>query len=124
MLTVAYLANEFPSPVEPYVTEEIAELRSRGVHVISGSVRTPAPAHTAAARCAPQIVLRPPRADLLMRAIVLSIRRWQHIGPLVSRVIFHGRERPLQRIKALAHTWLGACYAVLLDGTGTEHIHV
>jgi hypothetical protein len=25
MLTVAYLANEFPSPVEPYVLEEIEE---------------------------------------------------------------------------------------------------
>ena len=43
MVTVAYLANEFPSPVEPYVNEEIAELRSRGVRVIAGSVRTPAP---------------------------------------------------------------------------------
>ena len=27
-------------------------------------------------------------------------------------------------MKALAHTWLGACYAVLLEGSGVEHIHV
>ena len=41
MLTVAYLANQFPSPVEPYVAEEIAELRSRGVRVVPGTVRQP-----------------------------------------------------------------------------------
>ncbi len=30
MLTVAYLANQFPAAVEPYVGEEIEELRSAG----------------------------------------------------------------------------------------------
>ncbi len=40
MLTVAYLANQFPSAVEPYVIDEIEELRSRGVRVIAGSVRS------------------------------------------------------------------------------------
>ena len=39
MLTVAYLANQFPSAVEPYVAEEIEELRGRGIRVIAGSVR-------------------------------------------------------------------------------------
>src|SRR6266849_9321179 len=39
MPTVAYLAIQFPSLVEPYVTEEIEELRRRGVQVIPGSVR-------------------------------------------------------------------------------------
>ncbi len=124
MVTVAYLTNEFPSPVEPYVGEEIAELRRRGVRVIAGSVRTPSPRDTETAQCMPQIVLRPPRPMILLRAVALSIRRWKHFWPLISRVIFHGQERPLQRMKALAHTWLGACYAVLLEGTGTEHIHV
>ena len=41
MRTVAYLANQFPSPVEPYVVDEIEELRRRGVEVIAGSVRRP-----------------------------------------------------------------------------------
>jgi hypothetical protein len=36
---VAYLANQFPSPVEPYVFEEIGELRRRGVRVIPCSAR-------------------------------------------------------------------------------------
>lgn len=124
MLTVAYLANEFPSSVEPYVSEEIEELRSRGVRVIAGSVRTPAPQEMEAAQFLPQIVLRPPRPSILLRALALLVRRWKHIWPLISRVLFHGRERPLQRMKALAHTWLGACYAVLLERSRTEHIHV
>ena len=32
--TVAYIANQFPSPLEPYVMDEISELRRRGVRVI------------------------------------------------------------------------------------------
>ena len=31
MTTVAYIANEFPSPLEPYVMDEVNELRRRGV---------------------------------------------------------------------------------------------
>ena len=38
MQTIAYLANEFPSKVEPYVREEISELRRRGLKVIAGSI--------------------------------------------------------------------------------------
>lgn len=124
MLTVAYLANEFPSAVEPYVIEEIEELRRRGVRVIAGSVRKPAPDAALASNCVPQIVLRPPRGIILLRALWLCIQRMKRIWPLISRVVFHGREGPIKRMKALAHTWLGACYAVLLEGSGTEHIHV
>jgi DNA polymerase III epsilon subunit-like protein len=39
MPTVAYLANQFPSPVEPYVWEEIQGLRKRGVVVVPCSAR-------------------------------------------------------------------------------------
>lgn len=124
MLTVAYLANEFPSAVEPYVTEEIEELRGRGVRVIAGSVRTPLPHEAAAAQCMPQIVLRPPRLSILLRALALSIRKRKCIWPLISRIAFQGREGLMQRLKALAHTWLGACYAVLLRSSVPEHIHV
>ena len=51
MLTVAYLANQFPSPVEPYVVEEIEELRRRGVRVIAGSVRKAGDRATGQCRC-------------------------------------------------------------------------
>jgi hypothetical protein len=33
-MTVAYIANQFPSSIEPYVMDEISELRKRGVRVI------------------------------------------------------------------------------------------
>ena len=124
MLTVAYLANEFPSAVEPYVLEEIEELRRRGVRVIPASVRKPAPDEALLVKCAPQIVLRPPQAIILLRALALCLRHCNRIWPLILRVMFHGSEGPIKRMKALAHTWLGACYAVLLEGSEIEHIHV
>src|SRR5665213_581462 len=39
MRTIAYIANLFPSAVEPYVMQEIAELRRRGIAVIPCSAR-------------------------------------------------------------------------------------
>ena len=43
MTTVAYIANEFPSPIEPYVIDEISELRRRGVNVICCSGKRVSP---------------------------------------------------------------------------------
>ncbi len=92
--------------------------------MIAASVRRPAPEEASASNCAPQIVLWPPHAVILLRALWLCMRRVKRIKPLISRVLFHGREGPGKRIKALAYTWLGASYAVLLEGSETEHIHV
>ena len=122
MLTVAYLANTFPSAVEPYVVDEIEELRKRGVRVIAGSVRRTRGEQSV--KFAPDIVLQSLRLMVLLRAAALCLRRWKTIRPLVARVLVRGREGPLQRAKALVHTWLGACYAVRLDGRAVEHIHV
>lgn len=122
MLTVAYLANTFPSAVEPYVIEEIQELRRRGVRVIAGSVRRTRMEPTV--EIAPGIVLQPLRLIVLLRAVTLCLRQWKAMGPLMARVLVGGREGPLLRAKALVHTWLGACYAIMLAGRGVEHIHV
>lgn len=122
MLTVAYLANTFPSVVEPYVVEEIKELRRRGVRVIPGSVwRTRG---EQSVECAPEIVLQPLRLIVLLRVVGLCWRRWKTIVPLVARILLRGGEGPLLRAKALVHTWMGACYAAMLAGRGVEHIHV
>ncbi len=43
MTTIAYIANEFPSPLEPYVTDEITELRRRGARVICCSGKRVSP---------------------------------------------------------------------------------
>ena len=123
MLTVAYLANQFPSAVEPYVTEEIEELRRRGVRVIAGSVRKPQTEDLANLR-EPEVVLQSLPAIILLRALWLCVRRWKRISSLTGRVLFRGSESPFQRVKALVHTWLGAGYAVLLKGRRVDHIHV
>jgi len=124
MTTVAYLANEFPSPSEPYVREEIAELERRGIEVISGSVRRSRSMGATNNTFHPQIVLQPISVTVLVQAAFLCARKWMQIAPLVLRVLICGGEGPLQRIKALAHTFLGACYAVRLQGRDVGHIHV
>jgi len=126
MLTIASLANQYPSPVEPYVGEEIEELRRRGFRVVSGSVRKPRTKQeqVLAAKSAPEVVLLPPQGMVLLRAAWLCALRWNRISSLIMRVLFCGSESPLQRVKALAHTWIGACYAVLLEERGVDHIHV
>ena len=126
-MTVVYLANLFPSAVEPYVGEEIAELRRRGVHIIAGSVRkVTAPKEAGAggsSSCAPEIVLQPLRVVVLLRALFLCLRKWKRISPFIGRIILRGHEGPVERAKALLHTLLGACFATRLEGRGVDHIH-
>jgi colanic acid/amylovoran biosynthesis glycosyltransferase len=122
LLTVAYLANLYPSPLEPYVAAEMSELRSRGVRVISGSVRrTAVPSQSESAA---EVVLQPLGLILLLRGLWLCFWQWGRISSLVRRALFGGRERPVQRMKALMHTWLGVCYAVRLKEREVDHIHV
>ena len=123
MLTVAYLANQFPSAVEPYVVEEIEELRARAVRAVAGSVRKTKGVAFAEERTA-EVVLLPLHVTVLLRAARLCVRRWKRIADLIGRVVFRGSEGPMQRLKAVLHTWLGACYAVMLEEKGIDHIHV
>jgi colanic acid/amylovoran biosynthesis glycosyltransferase len=127
VLTVAYLANQFPAAVEPYVGEEIQELRLRGVQVIAGSVRQPEAGSSGGSRDALEseiLCLQPIRVLTLLRALGLVVRRWGKIADLAARVLLRGKESPKRRVKALLHTWLGAYYAVLLEGRGVKHVHV
>jgi colanic acid/amylovoran biosynthesis glycosyltransferase len=124
MLTVAYLANQYPSAVEPYVIQEIEELRRRGVRVIAGSVRKPRTDPPLMVKCEPEVVLQQLPAIILLRAMWLCVRQWKRISALIMRAAFRGKEGSFKRMKALAHTWLGACYAVLLEGQEVDHIHV
>lgn len=119
MLTVAYLANRFPAAVEPYVVEEIEELRRRGIRVVSGSVASSGQCSTRA-----DLVLRPARLLMLTRALWLCARRWKAIVPLVGRILFRGSEGPILRTKALVHTLWGGCYAIRLQEHAVDHIHV
>jgi glycosyltransferase involved in cell wall biosynthesis len=122
MLTVAYLANEFPSAVESYVGEEIAELRRRGVRVISGSVREPN--RPPAGRACAELTVQSAGGFVTLQALLLVLWRVPQVAPLIVRILFLGKEGPWQRLKALAHTFLGACYAVQLKKYCVDHIHV
>ncbi|MCU1299740.1 MAG: colanic acid biosynthesis glycosyltransferase WcaL [Candidatus Sulfotelmatobacter sp.] len=125
MLTVAYLANEFPVAVEPYVGEEIEELLQRGVNVIAGSVRRPRSSEASLALSGTKTVcLEPIRGAILLRAFWLLLRRRKVVASLFVRVLVQGTESPKRRLKALLHTYLGACYAIRLQEHRVDHIHV
>ena len=127
MLTVAYLANTFPSDVEPYVGEEIQELQGRGLTVIPSSVRKLNASQNSSENelsASAILCLQPIRVLTLLRALGLAVKRWRRISSLVARVLLQGKESLRLRLKALLHTWLGACYAVLLQERRVDHIHV
>jgi colanic acid/amylovoran biosynthesis glycosyltransferase len=127
MLTVAYLANQFPAAVEPYVGEEIQELRKRGVQIIASSVRRSSaePIAAGSADAAMEIVcLQPVRLPILLRAVGLILWRWKRVAGLLKRVLLRGKESPGHRAKALLHTLLGAYYAIQLQARRVDHIHV
>jgi colanic acid/amylovoran biosynthesis glycosyltransferase len=127
MITVAYLANQFPAAVEPYVDEEIQELRRRGVKVIPGSVRKLDEGQHESSDAdieAEILCLQPLRILILLRALGLAMWRWKRLAHLMKRVLLSGKESPRRRMKALLHTWLGAYYAVLLQKCGVDHIRV
>lgn len=126
MPTLAYLANLFPTPVEPYVAAEILELRRRGVDVIPCSVRrqkddlgdelNPLLAET--------LCLQPLSRFVLLKALCMCLLRFSLLRDLVYRVLCKGKETPRRRLGALLHTWLGACLALRLEEKGVTHIHV
>jgi glycosyltransferase involved in cell wall biosynthesis len=108
--TVAYLANQFPSPVEPYVFEEIEELRRRGVQVIACSARRPGRAEQEPrlkALAAETLYLQPLGFGLLFRAFWLCLFNCALLAGFLARVLLQGNEPPARRLRLL-HTLLGA----------------
>lgn len=126
MATIAYLANQFPSPLEPYVVEEILELRKRGVQVIPCSAwhvkRVSIPQHGLLAR--ETLCLLRPRVGLWLRSFGVCFWKLPILWGFVSRALIRGNESPARRLKALAHTWVGVCFALLLSEREVDHIHV
>ncbi len=124
--TVAYLTNQFPAPVEPYVVEEIQELRKRGVGVLPCSVRQPVPDLNPYLQgfAAETLFLQPLTPGLALRAGWLCLKK---VGPLLGvyrRILLQGSEPIRKRVRTLLHTWLGACYALQLRERRVQHIHV
>jgi len=126
MPTVAYLANQFPSPVEPYVAEEIGELRRREVTVIPCSAChvTTSSNSELKALAAETLYLQPLQFRLLIRAAFLCVLKFPVLMDFFRRVLLQGNESLAKRLRALLHTCLGAYYALLIERLGVEHIHV
>jgi colanic acid/amylovoran biosynthesis glycosyltransferase len=121
---VAYLTNLFPSPLEPYVVEEIQELLRRGIDVLPCSARRATASRDEWRSMAREpLSLQPLQLILAIRAFWLCLR-----SPLLwkffARALVKGREASSRRLRALLHTWLGAYYALSLKQQGVEHIHV
>jgi colanic acid/amylovoran biosynthesis glycosyltransferase len=126
MPTVAYLTNQFPSPVEPYVGEEIQELRRRGSIVIPCSARRRETALESSREpfAAETLYLQPLRIKLLVQAAFLCLLRFPRLKDFFRRALLQGNEPPGRRLRGLLHTWIGVYYALLIGGSGVEHIHV
>ena len=124
MNKIVYLANSFPEAVEPYVWEEIRELRNRGRAVLACSFRQPrhVPEHVAGL-AAETFYVFPLRARFAMYTCWMCISRHKLILDLLWRAI-RGPEPIQQRVRTLAHTWLGAYLAVALRKEKIGHFHV
>ncbi len=126
MTTVAYIANAFPSPVEPYVMDEIAQLRRSGAGVICCSGKRVAPNDLSLAERAfwkETRYFQPLSDEEITRAVrrLASDRHtlWQILRPLV----WERGATPVRRVRALGHTVMGAALAEQLAPLDVEHIH-
>ncbi len=126
MTTIAYIANECPSPLEPYVIDEITELRRCGTQVICCSGKRVSPQDLSLAERAfwkETRYFQPLTDDQLMRAArrLASDRHnlWQLLRPLLCE---RGAS-PLRRVRTVGHTLMGAAMAEQLAPLQVEHIH-
>ena len=124
MKTVAYLANSFPEPGEPYVWEEIRELRRQGQRILCCSFRRPAnsPSELENFR-AETLYLFPQKVTHAIEALAVLLLKLHLIFDLFRRAVT-GPEPLLRRMRTLAHTYLGAYVAVCLRKEGVGHIHI
>jgi colanic acid/amylovoran biosynthesis glycosyltransferase len=125
MPVVAYLANIFPASVEPYVREEIVELRKRSVAIVPCGI-LPADAGLCGqlkSWADETVYLRPLRLGLLLRAGMLCVLKFGRFNDLFLRAL-QRRNSTEGRLAALAHTVLGVYLALLLRDRRVEHIHV
>ncbi len=125
MARIAYFANQFPSPLEPYVLDEIQALRASGETVLCSSARKIHPAQPQGGHSEQEIIFLWPAGFLpLFRALFVLAANGPKLKDLFWRICFQGHESFVRRLRALAHTWLGCCYALLLKNSHIDHIHV
>ncbi|HEY1802687.1 MAG TPA: glycosyltransferase family 4 protein [Terriglobales bacterium] len=121
---IAYLANEFPCAVEPYVMDEVRELRRYGLQVLMCGVKKPRNSYRNESQSHTEEVLHfyPLRLRLIVAAFFALCRL--DMLRIFVRILAKGNEGLGRRVRAVAHTYLGAYYALLLKDKEVEHIHV
>jgi colanic acid/amylovoran biosynthesis glycosyltransferase len=124
MSQIAYLANSFPEATEPYVWEEICELRSRGKAVVACSFRRPRQVPAQVADIASEtIYIFPLSLWLALHASWIFFSRLPLFADLLWRAV-HGPEPVQRRLRTIAHTWLGTYLAAALRDKQITHIHI
>ena len=126
MTTVAYITNEFPSPLEPYVIDEIVELRRRGAQVICCSGKRVSPNDLSLAERAfwkETRFFQPLSDDELVRAMRRLASDPRSLWQLLRPLLWERGPSPARRIRTLGHTVMGAALADQLAPLNVEHIH-
>jgi glycosyltransferase involved in cell wall biosynthesis len=124
MTSIAYLANSFPEPGEPYVWEEVDELRKLGADVSCCSARRPqrVPLDLRLLSDETLYVYRPHLCDVLFGSFLFIAKL-----PVLWNLLRHVWLRPepiSKKLRTLAHTWLGVLLAWQLRRQGISHIHI
>jgi len=123
MNKIAYLANSFPEAVEPYVWEEIRELRRRGKAVVACSFRHPGHGTQAAEMASETTYLFPLNSRFALHACWIFFSQLTLLVDLLWRAV-HGPEPIQRKVRTLVHTWLGAYLAAALRNKQIAHIHI
>lgn len=121
-MTIAYLANSFPEEVEPYVWDEICELRKHGQRVLPCSIKRPNSLGAPEAALQTEYVF-PLRPRLLFETLLACGIHFFGIREFLVRAV-RGPEPLARRLRTIAHTYLGVYLAILLRERNVKHIHV
>ena len=114
-----------PAAVEPYVWEEIIELRRHGTRVVPCSARRPHAVSEGLNEIASQtLYLLPVGFAAYLHAAWLCLRNYKVVAGLIGTALAQRQETFPRRIRTIAHTLLGVHYAATLKGRRIEHIHV
>ncbi|HWZ83054.1 MAG TPA: glycosyltransferase family 4 protein [Terriglobales bacterium] len=124
MTTVAYIANQFPCSIEPYVMDEIRELRKRQVRVICCSGKRVSAQGLARneSEFLDEALSFHPLSDT---QLVQAVRRLgaRNYFDLMLPVLREMRSSPGRHLRSFGHTLLGGALAEDLAPLGVEHIH-
>ena len=126
MTTIAYIANEFPSALEPYVKDEIEELRQHGTRIIpcSGKRVSPHGLQREDRIWWEETVFCQPLSDQqLLRAVRRLTSRSNAFGDCMKPILLECGASPNKRLRALGHTVMGAALAEQLAPLNVRHIH-